>query len=140
MKISEIGDLAVIFETIQLDGVERESIDRLSCSKHYYHLFHIVSNWLKTKFRAIFDCSGGGTHQAIRTSCELLADKFNDRDFKKLAFKLKQLHDMRVHADYRLGEDLSRHAILMMKSEKQKAIELISELDKKHSSETLKQA
>lgn len=140
MEISQIGEIASIFETHTIDGIDKECLDRLSCSKHYYHLFHVVCVWLDTKFREVFNCAGGGTHQAVRTSCELLAEKFQDRNFKKLALKLKQLHDIRVQADYRLADDFSKHTITMMKNEKERALILIAELDQKHSSEDLKQA
>ncbi|WP_180175859.1 hypothetical protein [Acinetobacter sp. YH12025] len=134
MEISQIGDIATILETHTIEGVDKECLDRLSCSKHYYHLFHVVCSWLDTKFKEIFDCAGGGTHQAVRVSCELLADKFEDRNFKKLALKLKQLHDLRVQADYRLADDFSKHAITVMKNEKARALNLIVELDQKYSS------
>ena len=140
MEISQISELAEFFETFELDGIEKESIERLSCSKHYYHLFHVACEWLEERFNDIYICAGGGTHQAVRVSCELLAEKFQDRNFKKLALKLKQLHDIRVQADYRLADDFSKHTITMMKNEKERALILIAELDQKHSSEDLKQA
>lgn len=140
MKVSELGDLASALEFQDIEGVNKESMQRMCCSKHYYHLFHVVCVWLESKFKETFDCAGGGTHQAVRTSCELLADKFQDRNFKKLAMKLKQLHDVRVHADYRLSNEFSEYSIMLMKNEKQRALLLITDLDQKHSSINLKQA
>ncbi|MGY5392018.1 hypothetical protein [Acinetobacter sp. NigerLNRRAM0016] len=140
MNISQLGEIATYLENSELDGITKECIDRLCCSRHYYHLFHIVCAWLHMKFNEMSECAGGGTHQALRTTCELLAEKFDDKDFKKLAMKLKQLHDIRVHADYRIEDSFSKHAVLLMTTEKHRVIELIEKLDNIHAKQTLKEA
>lgn len=140
MKIEEIESLAIALEELELDGTNKEAIQRTSCSKHYYHLFHVVTVFFQTKFTDIYKSSGGATHQAIRVCCELLADHFNDKDFKKLALKLKTLHDIRVSADYRLIDSFNANNLLVMKIEKNKAILLIESLHSKYSSGFSKQA
>lgn len=140
MKISQLGELATFFENHEIEGVDKECFQRLSCSKHYYHLFHIVSCWLNAEFSSTLTCAGGATHQSIRTCCELLAEQHNDRNFKKLAMKLKHLHDIRVLADYRLADAFTDFNLQTMRAEKDRAINLIENLDSKYSNRALKQA
>lgn len=130
MDISQLDEVARYLENHEVDGLDKECIVRLSCSKHYYHLFHLICSWLCEKFKDTYECAGGKTHQSIRVACELLAEKLQDKDFKKLAMKLKQLHDLRVHADYRLDRVFSKNSIYLMTIEKQKIIELIEKLNK----------
>lgn len=132
MDVSTLGDLADLLEKNTLSGADAESLDRLVCARHYYHIFHVVSDWLSKDFNDIYICAGGGTHQAVRTACDLLASEYNDKDFKMLALKLKQLHDLRVHADYRIKEDFSKNKVVLMKAEKTRAINLIEKLSKTH--------
>lgn len=140
MKIEEIGNMAIALEEIEIDGTCKEVIQRTSCSKHYYHLFHVVTVFFQSKFEEFYKSSGGATHQAIRICCEFLAEHFNDKDFKKLALKLKTLHDIRVSADYRLVDNFNANNLLLMKTEKNRAILLIESLHSKYAASLSKQA
>lgn len=140
MKIEEIEFMAVALEGIEINGTCKEAIQRTSCSKHYYHLFHVVTVFFQTKFEEFYKSSGGATHQATRICCELLAEHFNDKDFKKLALKLKTLHDIRISADYRLGNNFNANNLLVMKTEKNRAILLIESLHSKYPTSLSKQA
>lgn len=128
MILREIEKLAVILESIDIDGIDKQSLIRTSCSKHYYFLFHSVSECFSNNFNDVFQSSGGATHKAIRVCCELLSEKFNDKDFKKLGLKLKVLHDFRVSADYRITDQFSNQNLQVMKIEKERAILLIDSL------------
>lgn len=140
MKIEEIENMAIALEEIEIDGTCKEAIQRTSCSKHYYHLFHVVTVFFQSKFEEFYKSSGGATHQAIRICCEFLAEHFNDKDFKKLALKLKTLHDIRVSADYRLVDNFNANNLLLMKTEKNRAILLIESLHSKYAASLSKQA
>lgn len=140
MKIEEIESIAIALEDLEINGTCKEAIQRTSCSKHYYHLFHVVTVFFQAKFEEFYKSSGGATHKAIRVCCELLAEHFNDKDFKKLALKLKMLHDIRVSADYRLVDNFNANNLLVMKNEKNRAILLIESLHNKYSANLSKQA
>ena len=140
MIISQIGELARLLENHEINGIERECIQRTSSSKHYYHIFHVVSCWLNARFSSTLDCVGGATHQKIRLCCDLLAEQYKDKDFKKLAMKLKQLHDIRVWADYRLADVFSDFNLQIMSSEKERALALLEVLDQRYFETALRQA
>lgn len=140
MNIEEIESIAIALENLELVGTCKEALQRTSCSKHYYHLFHVVTVFFQTKFNDIYKSSGGATHKAVRVCCELLAEQFNDKDFKKLGLKLKILHDIRVSADYRLVDNFNANNLLVMKIEKNKAISLVESLHSKYSTILSKQA
>lgn len=125
MILRDIENLAISLESIQIDGIDKQAIIRTSCSKHYYFLFHMISECFSAGFNDVYMASGGATHQAIRICCELLSEKFNDKDFKKLALKLKVLHDFRVAADYRMTDAFTFQNLQLMKLEKDRAILLI---------------
>ncbi|OOV83811.1 hypothetical protein [Acinetobacter sp. ANC 5600] len=140
MIIREIEDLATALEENDLSNVSAENLLRSSCSKHYYHLFHLVGEWLKRRFSSFIKSSGGSTHQTLRVCCELLSDHYNDKDFQKINLKLKALHDVRVHADYRLGDDFKTTNLMIMKSEKNRIFELITNIEVKYFSSQVKEA
>lgn len=141
MILREIEKLAISLESIDIDGIDKQALIRTSCSKHYYFLFHAVSECFSIGFNDVYKASGGATHQAIRVCCELLSEKFNDKDFKKLGLKLKVLHDYRVSADYRITDTFTIQNLQLMKIEKDRALLLIDSLLKKYvDQDTMKQA
>lgn len=132
MILREIEKLALSLESIEIDGIDKQVLIRTSCSKHYYFLFHVISECFSVEFNDVYKASGGATHQAIRVCCELLSEKFNDKDFKKLGLKLKVLHDYRVSADYRITDNFTFQNLQLMKLEKDRAILLVKSLLKKY--------
>ena len=83
---------------------------RCAISRAYYGTYHLALSYADTiALPAISDCAGP-THRKLSAFFEGSMDK--DRAvrlrLKKIGYVLKQLHESRVTADYRLDESVSQ--------------------------------
>lgn len=132
MNPNEFGKFAVYLDSNEIGGINVECQKRIISGRHYYELYHLVSEWLKQNFESMFNRASGSTHQRLRVCCDLLKDEYKDRDFLKLGLKLKLLHDLRVHADYRLKESFGENELITLRSEKRRLLILLDLLDKRY--------
>ena len=114
-------------------GLNLECIYRCSSGRYYYELFHIVKEWLQISFPQEYKASGGGTDEALQVCCSLIFDKLEDNQFEKLERKLRNLHSLRVKADYYLTQTFSKGDLITMQSETERTISLINVLTEKYS-------
>ena len=131
MQSKEFGIFADFLETSN-NNIDPECIFRVCAGRHYYEVFHVVKEWLKTNYPDHYKDAGGATHQTLRTCCYLLQDTENEDFFEKLELKLKALHDLRVNADYHLDREFSNGKLITMKVEKERTYKLLDLLFAKH--------
>ncbi|MEN8424040.1 hypothetical protein ABFO63_10345 [Acinetobacter junii] len=122
------GQIANALEINEVPQTHREYILRACVGRHYYEVFHKIQNWLIKDYPEIFKAGGGGTHQALQVSCELLAEKLNDPRFDKLALKLKVLHSERIKADYFLDSVYGEGGLITVKAEKNRLNILLDDI------------
>lgn len=114
------------------EDIDIEAIHRSCSGRYYYELFHAVKTLLSEKYPEEFNSAGGGTHEALRTCCILVADKLNDNEFEKLELKLKTIHGIRVKADYFLDRKFTQGDLVTARVESERAILLIETLLRKY--------
>lgn len=131
MQPKEFGVFADFLE-VSNSNIDPECIFRICAGRHYYEVFHVVKEWLKTYYPDQYCAAGGATHQALRVCCNLLQDSENEDNFEKLELKLKALHDLRVNADYHLDRVFSSGKLITMKVEKERIYKLLDLLFAKH--------
>lgn len=132
MLPEDLGIFADYLDNHSISGVNTECLRRVSCGRHYYQIFHIMRTWLSNNFTSHLTSSGGATHKTLRVCCELLSESYSDPSFKKLALKLKMLHDLRVYADYNLEDDFSEGSLIAIQVEKVRTLKLINEIEVKY--------
>ncbi|ENU80137.1 hypothetical protein F975_01890 [Acinetobacter sp. ANC 3789] len=110
------------------EDIDIEAIYRSCSGRYYYELFHAVKSLLSEKYPKEFNSAGGGTHEALRTCCTLVADKLNDSEFEKLELKLRTIHNIRVKADYFLDRKFTKGDLVTAQVESERAILLIEAL------------
>lgn len=76
---------------------------RTVVGRYYYYAFHEVVSWLKEDFSEEYSSSTGSTHIRLTNCCNELQRKEKDLNFSKLGRLIKEFHDRRVIADYKLG-------------------------------------
>ena len=81
-----------------------EALLRSCISRLYYGVYHRVLSWFSTCFTDIYNQFGGGSHERLRFCCDDLARSKKDLAFKTISIKLKDLHDRRTRADYKLDQ------------------------------------
>lgn len=132
MLAEEFANFADYIETNTLNGIDAECVRRVTASRNYYHIFHLVNDWYNARFPNEMAAYKAGTHERIRLCCGLLAKSTKDKKFMKLGLKLKVLHDIRVRADYELDLKFNDAEGVTMKSEKATLIPLLNTLMQDH--------
>lgn len=117
--------------------IDVEAIYRSSTGRYYYDLFHAAKTLLSENYPDEYKVSGGGTHESLRTCCALISDKLNDEGFEKLELKLKNLHHLRVKADYFLERKFTQGDLTTVRVESERALLLIECLLQKYSPEKI---
>ncbi|MFZ3192118.1 MAG: hypothetical protein WA154_02790 [Moraxellaceae bacterium] len=105
-----------------------DALRRTCIGRYYYHVFHIVKEWLSVQYHEVWLKFMGKTHEQLRLCCEALSLDLGNRDFEKLGLKLKMLHDLRVRADYKLNDKVSEGDLTTVKIEKDRVLELVYKL------------
>jgi uncharacterized protein (UPF0332 family) len=113
--------------------VQDEALLRSCISRLYYGVYHRVLLWLTTCFNDVYGQFGGGSHEKLRFCCDDLARSKKDLAFKTISLKLKDLHDRRTRADYKLDQVHARIHVEQMLLEIQKFNVVISKLIQTHS-------
>lgn len=101
MQSKEFLKLAISLQN-QTDSSEARY--RTVVGRWYYSAFHEVLKWLESDFSKEYNACTGNTHIRLTNCCNELQRKKMDLNFSKLGRLIKEFHDRRVIADYKLGK------------------------------------
>jgi len=101
------------FHRIAEASLATAAVDEISCrtavSRGYYGLFHAALTYADEVRLPPVSALGGRTHEKLRVFFQI--DAFPDPDLvrkhRRIGYILKQLHDLRVLADYKLEETIT---------------------------------
>lgn len=106
------------------------------CSKSYYAVYHLVKDFLNTKHDFDKAVENGayhhmGTHQIVMTFLNEhihIPNFNNNKDYKKLVYRLKTMRQYRVDSDYYLNVNVNSITYDQSRKQYESVISMIKNL------------
>ena len=115
-------------ELLDSSPLNQEAWFRTVIGRLYYGVFLQIQEWLIENYNEEFSTYNGSTHVRVTNCLLFLAEKYNRKEVKELAERLKNLKCDRVVADYKLERMVTRTSVNVAKSKSTKVLELFSSI------------